>query len=233
VSLAQSTVAIGMTGAFGSGCTTAGLALQKHQGFHVVRLSEFVREELARSKPEVKNPSRQQLQAMGGRIRERDGLGALVIRALNELDAAGEVYLRVVFDGLRNPGEVQALRERFESRFALLGVLSDGTTRWDRVIDTYLREGTEQAGFLEDDERDRGEAAGYGQQVARCVDQADVILVNSAATTLPRYEEKVLDICDLLMRKKFREPTTDEIRMVVAKLPPPDGSWLRPPEVVP
>lgn len=216
MSLAQDAIAIGMTGAFGSGCTTAGLALQKHQGFHVVRLSEFVREELARSKPEVKEPSRLQLQARGDRIRERDGPSALAIRALNDLDTAEEVYPRVVFDGLRNPGEVQALQDRFGSRFALLGVLSDGPTRWDRVYKTYRKEGTEQAGFLEDDERDRGGAADYGQQVARCVDQADAILVNSAAITLSLYEDKVLAMCDLLMKKKSRDPTIDEIHMGAA-----------------
>ncbi|MGH3888198.1 MAG: hypothetical protein ACRDSZ_16810 [Pseudonocardiaceae bacterium] len=216
MSLAHDTIAIGMTGAFGSGCTTACLALERHQGFHIVRLSKFVREELALTKPQVKEPSRLQLQAEGDRIRGRDGSGVLAVRALTDLDAAEEIYPRVVFDGLRNPGEVQALQDRFGSRFALLGVLSDGPTRWDRVYETYLKEGTEQAGFLEDDERDRGEAADYGQQVARCVDKADAILVNSAAITLSQYEDKVLAMCDLLMRKKSRDPTIDEIRMEIA-----------------
>ncbi len=70
MSLARDAVVIGVTGAFGSGCTTAGLALQRHQGFHVVRLSRFVREELMRNKPEVTEPFRLQLQAEGDRMRE-------------------------------------------------------------------------------------------------------------------------------------------------------------------
>jgi hypothetical protein len=114
---------------------------------------------------------------------------------------------------------VPALQDRFGSRFALLGVLSDGPTRWERVHETYRKEGTEQAGFLEDDKWDRGETADYGQQVARCVDWADAILVNSAAITLSMYEGKILVMCDLLMKKKSRDSTIetiDEIHMGTA-----------------
>lgn len=213
--VARDALAIGLTGAFGSGCSTAAQALEAQRDFHVVRLSEIVRQELARTEPRVVEPSRQKLQAVGDRMREHDGEDVLVLRAMRALDAAGQTHSRLVFDGLRNPAEVHALEERFGSRFALLGVLSDAPTRWERVYRTYENAGLGQSDFLEDDERDRGEAVDYGQQVGRCVDMADAIVVNSAITA-EQYRDKVLAMCDLLTRATFRAPTADEIHMDIA-----------------
>jgi deoxycytidylate deaminase len=217
VSLAHDALAVGMTGAFGSGCSTAGFDLKTKRQFHVVRLSDVVRQELARTEPAaVAEPSRQKLQAVGDRMRERLGKDVLVRRALQALDDATKTYTRLAFDGIRNPAEAAALQERFGSRFSLLGVLSEAQTRWERVYRTYEDAGLRQSDFLEDDERDRGEAAEYGQQVAMCVDMADAIIVNGAATSRPQYQEKIIDMVDLLSKQRLREPTVDEIHMQVA-----------------
>lgn len=215
MSVAHNALAIGLTGAFGSGCTTAGHALQADRRFHVVRLSGIVRQELARVEPGVAEPSRQKLQAVGDRMRAREGNDVLATRALDALDRSEESHSLIVFDGIRNPGEVQALQERFGYRFSLLGVISDAATRWERVYWTYENAGLGRTDFLEDDERDRGEATGYGQHVGRCVDMADAIIDNSTATTR-QYREKVLAMGDLLTRVTLREPTADEIHMQIA-----------------
>lgn len=216
MSLAHDARVIGITGAVGSGCTTAARHLQAIRNFHPLRLSRFVREELARIEPQA-GLSRQKLQAVGNRIRSSsEGRGALVRRAVEELNAADEVYTRIVFDGIRNGGEVEELRAVFGFRFALLGVLSDPTTRWERVRDEYENIGLGQSDFLEDDERDRGEGVNYGQQVAKCVDLSDGIVVNGSATTLGVYRQRVVDMCDVLTMEKSREPTPDEIHMQMA-----------------
>ena len=129
MSLASDAIVIGVTGAFGSGCSTAAQLLNRQQGFQRVKLSDIIRHDDRLGN----DPSRQQLQAMGNRIREEEDPAVLVRRALRDLERELRTHRRIVFDGIRNSGEVIALRDAFGYRFSLLGVLSGGETRWERV----------------------------------------------------------------------------------------------------
>ena len=215
MSIAHDTRVIGITGAFGSGCTTAALHLQAEHNYYPVRLSSFIMEELTRIEPQA-GLSRQKLQAVGDRIRKAEGRGALVRRAFDGLNATDESYARIVFDGIRNCGEVEELRAMFGFRFALLGVIADPKTRWDRIRYEYLNKGLGQSDFLEDDARDRNEGVQYGQQVIKCIDMSDCIVVNGSTTTRGNYDKKIVEMCDVLTMSKPREPTKDEIYMQMA-----------------
>ncbi|MGH3789195.1 MAG: deaminase [Pseudonocardiaceae bacterium] len=212
MSLAHDARAIGITGAVRSGCSTAAGHLREDRGFHHVRLSALVKDELRRTEPGA-GASRQKLQAVGNRIRQANGRAELVRRAINKLT---ESHTRIVFDGIRNCGEVDELRAVLGYRFALLGVLSDTQTRWERAGDEYEKEGLGRSDFLEDDERDRSEGVDYGQQVAKCIDLSDAIVVNGDVTTRSAYRQKVIAMCDVLTMQRAREPTVDEIHMQMA-----------------
>jgi len=59
---------IGLTGAFGSGCTTAAHCLRDERGFTPISLSDLLRQEW--SKTNSQTPSREQLQRLGDELRE-------------------------------------------------------------------------------------------------------------------------------------------------------------------
>lgn len=205
---------IGLTGAFGSGCSTAALHLQAERNCSLIRLSAYLEEHVPREWG-GDQPSRQKLQAVGDRIRETEGRNALIHRAFAALDS-GRSHDRIVVDGLRNVGEIDELRNIFGYHFVLLGVLSDAETRWERVCQTYQKAGLGRADFLEDDARDRGEEGEFGQQVAQCIDMADGIIVNGATTALASYRRTVLETSELLLGERRRPPTRDEIYMQMA-----------------
>jgi len=83
---------------------------------------------------------------------------------------------QIVIVGIRNVGEVEALRQRFgQGQFWLVAVHADYETRWKRVehSGSYLSEDI----FKRDDRRDSSEDDQYGQSVQRCVYEADYIEV--------------------------------------------------------
>src|SRR5690349_6634248 len=78
----KSPTIIGLTGAFGSGCTTAAKHLRDARQFAMVRLSDSIRTEWA--KANEGEPSRLELQRLGDELRQKNHPGILV-----ELTLAG------------------------------------------------------------------------------------------------------------------------------------------------
>jgi hypothetical protein len=101
-------------------------------------------------------PTRKDLQELGDRLREeKDDPGFLVKRALEEIESLPETIGRVVFDGIRNTGEIAVLRGRFESRFHLFGIECRTSDRWERLKHRYANEQE----FGADDRRDQSETS--------------------------------------------------------------------------
>lgn len=115
-------VIIGLTGPNASGKGTVAEIL-KELGFAYHSLSDQVRKEaLARGL----TTSREDLIRVGNLLRETDGPGALAKRVLSELGRRDTV------DSIRNPGEVQTLRDGL-SNFILLGVSAEPEVRYQRA----------------------------------------------------------------------------------------------------
>lgn len=208
----MATHVIGLTGAFGTGCTTAAKYLRDEMDFRMVKLSTPIRN--AAEAEDLESPTREDLQRLGDTIRESDGVSALVDRALTEIADPEEVELLVV-DGIRNVGEIQRLRERFGHAFTLFGVVSSTEERWARIGSAQYKEvGLDRDQFFADDFRDQDEDMPHGQQVVRCVDQADVLLGNSG--TLPEFHAKVREYAELAIGSDRRPPTDDERYMHMA-----------------
>lgn len=213
VALSSRCTAIGLTGPFGSGCSTASGLLVEHLGYKCLRLSDIVRDEWGRRRP-GREPERADLQEMGNRLRreERDP-GALAHLAVERLEDFDETLGRVVFDGIRNVGEVEALRERFGHSFYLIALECPASDRFERLGRIY---GTGQRGldrFSKDNENDRDQENPYGQQVALCVDLADVLLVNDNDVTQTELKKKLYDYVNLVTGDIPRYATPTEVLM--------------------
>ncbi|MCA1709858.1 MAG: hypothetical protein LC808_43885 [Actinobacteria bacterium] len=206
-------IVIGLTGAFGSGCTVAARHLHHERQFEHVRLSNVLRGTWG---SEIE-PSRQDLQRAGDDYRREHGPGALVEAAVAQLDQGEPTIERLVVDGIRNLGEIEALRSRFGYRFTLLAILASPQDRWTRIGDEQYRDkGLGEDDFFADDNRDRNEETPQGQQVELCIDVSDIFIKNTSDVLLPDYKEKVLRFVDLATGTTMRPPERDEIFMHMA-----------------
>lgn len=207
---------IGLTGAFGSGCTTAAKHLRDTRKFVMVRLSDAIRTEWVKSNKG--EPSRLELQKLGDDLRQKNHAGILVELAFKELAQKnnGQLPECIVIDGLRNVGEINYLRDEHGYRFTLIAALASFDARWDRIESTYTDRGLGRAEFIEDDKRDKNEETPYGQQVELCVDRADILIDNSMTVSTTEFKRKVLDFVDLAMGTLSRGATQPEILMNIA-----------------
>lgn len=118
---------LGLVGGIASGKSTIGNILIAH-GYQVVSLSDFIRDELLACG--TKEPTRKDYFEMANemrRTRSRDILARLAVQKV-----VAEGIDRFVFDGMRNPEEVDFLR-RFVKDFVLIGVETATEERIRRV----------------------------------------------------------------------------------------------------
>jgi deoxycytidylate deaminase/dephospho-CoA kinase len=178
-------IVIGLTGAFGSGCSTLAKVLEKEYQFNIVCLSDLVRMEWSRKNnrtfEDSKNAPRKELQAIGNELRFNNGqyIPAILAEwAYAILKSENMQNSRLVFDSIRNMGEVEYLRSVFPD-FYLIAVNCYQDDRWERVQNIY--NGNSNL-FKDDDRRDKNEEGLlYGQQVALCGDDADFVIRNDTA----------------------------------------------------
>ncbi len=199
---------IGLTGPFGSGCSTAAHMLaEANPAYTKVKLSNVLRAVGG-------DGSRGELQDLGNEIRQKEGNEALVLRGLADV-LADDPPERVVIDGIRNLGEVRWLQHALGDRFALFAITADPTERYARTKGLF---GTSEE-FYEADRRDQGEEEDYGQQVNRCVDYADVLIPNEH---LEKWEyqsqlrDKVTGFAALVEGRDVRYARPEEMLMNVA-----------------
>ena len=174
----QKQIVLGLTGPFGSGCSTLAKVLKDDYGFETFCLSDSVREEWQAQNEgkDIKNATREELQSVGNKLRYEKKHAVLAEMAYDKAKAERKLKAnRLVFDSIRNTTEVAYLRKMFPD-FFLIAVDCLEPDRWMRVQETY---GRDYRAFREDDRRDKNEEGiPYGQQVALCVDDADVLIRN-------------------------------------------------------
>ena len=169
---------IALTGPVGSGVSTVSHLLVK-KGFYRLSLASPIKDEFRKQQgaegiltfnQKAIPDWRQKLQDIGDEKR-RTQLDYWVEKALTVASQDKDL----VIDGVRNLGEIDSLRSRFPNCF-ILAVVASRPTRWDRVKDDIYNK--DFKAFERDDERDAEEELPYGQQVEKCVQQADYILWN-------------------------------------------------------
>ena len=208
---------LGVTGSFGSGCTTLAEALGKF-GYTRVPLSSRIKK-IWKDRHKTKGsttPSRKELQDLGNEIRKTEGPKAFAESAITDAEKLKGESL-IVFDGIRNTAEIELLRDYFPN-FFLITVWCPQKVRWERVKGDY---NGSQSDFIQDDKRDSNEELDYGQQVQLCVDKADIVIRNdeqhtpkAAATRI--LESKIKQYIELLKGETLRIPHHDEMAMAIA-----------------
>ncbi|MEM5829548.1 MAG: AAA family ATPase [Candidatus Aenigmatarchaeota archaeon] len=184
---------IGITGTIGSGKEVVKEALTRNFDCYSVTLSSVIQ---AKLKKEV---DRKTLQDMGNELRKKYGNFILAKLATDYLQRDKEM---IIVDGIRNPGEVNYLRETFGDKFFLIAVDAPRELRWERIKNRG-REGDPKTWeeFLVLDERDQGEGEPlYGQRVRECLQMADFLIINDCS--LEKINEKVAKIVEELKVKK-------------------------------
>lgn len=203
---------IGLTGPFGSGCSTAAKILEDRMGFRPVKLSQAIREAWSKDHP-GEEPKRHNLQGLGDDLRRARGGGVLAELTVQSLDQSGQEHKRIAIDGIRNVAEIQYLRQRFGHRFFLFALECPQSERWERLKPDYEKRALSRDDFNSDDRRDKDEEVAYGQQVQLCVDRSDVLIVNDDEVTQVRLQKKLLNFVRLVTGEEPRYAYPAEILM--------------------
>lgn len=214
MSIAPDAFVIGLTGPFGSGCSTSAELLRERLWFHHVKLSAPINTEWRTHNPDI-SPRRCDLQALGDSMRREHGASVLVDRTLDTLHHDPTVYRRIAIDGIRNLSEVQRLRDRFGRRFFLFALQCPTSERWERLKPLYENSGGQDA-FSADDKRDHHEEDPSGQQVQLCVDTSDVLITNDDRVTRADLRDKLASYVRLVNRELPRYAEPIEILMNLA-----------------
>lgn len=216
---------MGLTGPFGSGCTTIRKILEQEPFlFKGFSLSDPVRDTWKERNP-GKSPEvskRRELQDIGNELRQRNDDSAYCAKkAAEKARQTTTEKDSLVFDSIRNAAEVEYLRTTYPN-FYLIGVCCSEKGRWDRIKNEYERGELQYPDFKADEQRDQNEEGiPFGQQVGLCMYEADVLIIND---TKPMTGE-IAAINALrnqlvgyvaMFRGKLRPPTEPESYMSIA-----------------
>jgi len=214
---------IGLTGPFGSGCSTIAKILsdkieyrkgQKY-GFEYIKISDILKREARNQGINIEKieprQRRKVLQDLGNNLRKEKGLGVLVQWAIAE--ARQKDKNLIVIESIKNPGELIELK-KYPNAY-LMAIDAPYDVRWKRAKDVYKGD---QQQFDIDDERDRNEGIECGQNVQKCVDLADIFITNEIDIKAEHGWEvfertKIVRFVKLIKEPGSDEPTTLELMM--------------------
>jgi deoxycytidylate deaminase len=212
-------IVVGLTGSFGSGCSTLMKSLVK-LNFKEFRLSEYVRDEFHKKTGKPKEEAtKKELQDIGDQMRQENGMEYLAYLA-----SEGAKKFRnepLVFDSIRNIGEANFFRKKYHD-FFLIAVDCGPKKRWERIKDQYLDKGLDENQFEIDEKRDKyDEKTKFGQSVDFCVDDADVLIDNEKDypdedIAVDNLKDKISPYIGLMKGDLSRTPTFLETNMGIA-----------------
>jgi len=169
-------IIIGLTGSLCSGKGTVANHLID-LGFNHQILSDRIREEIKSRGQEI---TRTLLQDVGNELRLTYGGAVLAERTL-EIIAHTEG--NIVIDGVRNPDEINFLRESLNAKIIGVHAPKEKRLEWylERVI-SRGEDGKTSVDFERDDNRDFGIGEPEnGQQVGKCLEMANIVLWNAGS----------------------------------------------------
>lgn len=164
---------IGITGAFGSGKSTAADYLVE-KGYTKISLSKFLEDALVYSGE--KTVTRKKLQDLGNAWRETHGPGILAKKAMEQIAEKG--VERAVVEGFRNIAEIEEFKKC--KNFILITLMTNRDIRFKRLVKLKRREKLTPEVFNKLDYRDLGIGEREtGLQVATCMAIADIFIENN------------------------------------------------------
>lgn len=220
--LTQAHICIGFTGSIGSGCSYIAESICAEYNYKYCRLSDIIREKVAPDEGGTKDITL--LQNKGNDLRKTLGVSCLVELLLEKLNGIDIPEKGIVVDGIKNEGEVNALR--MSPNFFLFSVHASQDIRKSRVVGDIFKTPEE---FYAADFRDQKEDFFYGQNVKKCDYLSDVIVLNNKIIPETNEDRKKLFIREIYdkyfvpiekyARKRDSElinPSVDELCMTLA-----------------
>jgi len=206
---------IGLTGlpSVGKGevaCALAGLAAERGWRLASISFSDQIKDEAqSRGIPE-KAFTREILSRIGTELRAKEGPGVLAARIAGKIEAwPGEKRPEVfVCDGVRHPGEVQALRAAFGKRFILVAVEAEPREIVRRLIARRRPDESPDALRSEDgavrllEQELTGAPGKNAPNVGDCIRLADVRIANHG--TLEDLRRAVEEVFDKLVKPNLK-----------------------------
>jgi len=173
---------IGLTGPNASGKSEVANYI-KSKGFIYHSLSDILREE---AKKQGIEPLRENLIKLGNDLRRKNGPSFLADRLISRLSKK-ENY---VVDSIRNPAEVEVLREI--NNFILIGIDAPLEKRFERSL-KRKRPGDAETlkNFIEKEGKENNKNL-ENQQLKTCLQMADVTIVNDSS--MERLYKKIDEI---------------------------------------
>lgn len=205
----NSKIIIGITGSLGSGCSSTAKHLSEN-GFKYFSISRDFLEPLAKEKNEPFE-TYEDKQNFGNKAR-RELREEYKQKFLKAIEDSGEKS--VVIECFRNPIEIDFLRDLYP-HFYLIALFANEEVRKNRKIGEKINE----RDFKRLDKRDVGEDDKLGQQVRKCVNNADTVLNNSANWDTIDIRDAFFTNIDnyvKLFTEPFRPPTPEETLMHLA-----------------
>ena len=174
---------IGLVGPIASGKGTVASYL-KEKGYRAYSLSDVLKEEVTARGLEV---ARATCNIVSNDMRETLGADILARRTAEIIERDNRE--KVVIDAIRNPKEIDFLRQKFGAK--IIGVVADQKRRYDFFVERglYLDEIKNFEQFKELDDMELAQAGDHKQQVATCLDLADIVIENNGA--VEDLEQKV------------------------------------------
>lgn len=210
---------VGVTGFFCAGKDTAAELLAT-KGFAHISLSDMIRDELRRQGKTIDVPHMTEL---GNELRRTRGPGVLARKALARMDFSRNW----VVTSIRNPVEVQALRERPD--FVMLFIDAPQRVRFERSL-LRARAGDpqtfEEFAAMEARQMHPVEGDPSAQQLAACRDAADATILNDADPAALR--DKLTTFMQTALFQHFLpRPSWDEYFMMMAEVAATRGNCIK------
>jgi dCMP deaminase len=197
---------IGLTGKNAAGKGEVATFL-KDKSFYYYSLSDAIREALGHQKIPI---TRDALILTGNELRAKFGPDVLARRLMERLDP----NRNYVIDSIRNPAEIQALKE--SKRFVLLNIDASPQIRFER-LQKRARENDPQTleEFFLKEEAEGRNLAEHKQNIESCQELADHTIVNDG--TVEELHGKVQELVSQVIRQ-FQRPGWDEYFMSIAQV---------------
>ena len=180
-------IIIGITGTLGAGKGTIVEYLVENKGFIHYSVRAYLLEKIRKQGLEE---NRDNMFRLGNELRTSYGSSYIIDQLYHRAMVAQQ---NCVIESLRTPGEINALRNK--DHFYLLAVDADPELRYQRII---LRQSetdrVSRKTFLEDEEREMNSVDPNKQNLKKCIEMADYMLLNNGTKTDLIFQlEKVLD----------------------------------------
>ncbi len=166
---------IGVAGTLASGKDTVAEYLEE-KGFTHYSTSDVIRDILREEKVEI---NRDNLVKRANELRTKHGNGVLAKLAVEK---CGKAKNKVI-SAIRNPGEIEYLREQGE-KFSMIFVDASIKTRFDRIVNRNKERGEDNYSdfetFKAKEERELKSDNPASQQITKCREMADHIIENNS-----------------------------------------------------